>query len=481
MAMSDARAHAVSHTEPTTDGGAAGLQVGDPGNVDTADRLTVRADRVGPDQRDADGKSQKNETRGVGRDRRWIVFEGEDRRHGSRLLGQAHDQNPVEWPIGIEQRDLGGNQGSPAAGPPRRAGDAGDDLPRIGVDPRNAGLGWVARERRCRDSAARQGLEHHRDGVVEHALGGRAPQVEGADRRLVSRRPDNRPRGLSAFLVTHTAPDHDQTLAVARPGFTVSAESSGVGEAVLLLHGLSATRRYVVHGARILQTAGRRVISYDARGHGVSEPSPDPTAYDYADLVEDAAAVLDAVGVERAVLIGQSMGSATAAAFALTYPERTSALIVVTPAHLGRPASPENLPRWDALADGLQNDGVEGFMRAYGRPRVPARYVETVMAVMRQRIARHAHPDAVANALRVVPRSRAFDGLEALRDVRVPTLLVASRDEMDPEHPVYVAKGYAEMIPDATLVVDAPGESPLAWRGGTLSRRILEFLSAVGR
>jgi pimeloyl-ACP methyl ester carboxylesterase len=281
--------------------------------------------------------------------------------------------------------------------------------------------------------------------------------------------------------VTETSSDHDDALVVARPGFALYAESTGVGPAILMLHGLSATRRYVVHGSRILEAAGRQVICYDARGHGVSDASPEPSAYDYADLVEDAVAVLDAAGAQKAVLVGQSMGSATAAAFALTHPERTAALVVVTPAHLGRPASPENLPRWDALADGLEAGGVEGFMAAYGRPRVPERYVETVTTVMRQRIARHAHPEAVAAALRVVPRSRAFAGLEALRAVRVPTLLVASRDEMDPEHPLYVAEGYAEMIPGATLVVDAPGESPLAWRGGTLSRRILEFLAAAGR
>ncbi len=280
--------------------------------------------------------------------------------------------------------------------------------------------------------------------------------------------------------MTETSFDHDDALVVGRPGFCLSAEATGDGPAVLLLHGLSATRRYVVHGSRILEAAGRRVISYDARGHGVSDASPEPSAYDYADLVGDAVAVLDAASAEKCVLVGQSMGSATAAAFALTHPERTAALVIVTPAHLGRPASLENLPRWDALADGLERDGVEGFITAYGRPRVPERYVAAVTTVMRQRIARHEHPEAVAAALRVVPRSTAFAGLDALREIRVPTLLVASRDEMDPEHPLYVAEGYAEMIPDATLVIDAPGDSPLAWRGGTLSRRILEFLAVCG-
>jgi pimeloyl-ACP methyl ester carboxylesterase len=246
---------------------------------------------------------------------------------------------------------------------------------------------------------------------------------------------------------------------------------------VLLLHGLTATRRYVVHGSKALERGGVRVIAYDARGHGVSEPAPSAGAYAYADLAADALGVLDAAGVASAALVGQSMGAATAAAVALAAPERVTALVAITPAHRGAPSAA--LERWDALADGLEEGGVDGFMAAYGRPRVPEAYVDTVTTVIRQRLARHAHPDAVADALRAVPRSAAFAGMDALRDLDVPTLVVGSRDEVDSEHPFDVAREWTAAIPGARLAVEAEGESPLAWRGGTLSAEILRFLREV--
>jgi pimeloyl-ACP methyl ester carboxylesterase len=219
------------------------------------------------------------------------------------------------------------------------------------------------------------------------------------------------------------------------------------------------------------------VASYDARGHGDSSPAPDPRAYEYTDLVADLAGVLEKLGVDRAVLVGASMGAATALALAIERPDLVAALVQVTPAHLGLPQEdPRALARWDALADGLELGGVEGFMRAYGDPPVADRFKGLILEAIRQRIERHRHPEAVAAALRVVPRSTAFDGPDALGDVDAPTLVVASRDELDPEHPYSVAEAYVERIRDAELVTEREGESPLAWRGARLSRAIIAFL-----
>ena len=82
-------------------------------------------------------------------------------------------------------------------------------------------------------------------------------------------------------------------LSVESGGVTLAGEEAGEGIPVVLLHGLTATRRYVVMGSRALERGGHRVIAYDARGHGESTPAPDPDAYDYDDLVTDLQAVLD--------------------------------------------------------------------------------------------------------------------------------------------------------------------------------------------
>lgn len=258
---------------------------------------------------------------------------------------------------------------------------------------------------------------------------------------------------------------------------TLEGEVTGGGPLVVLLHGLTATRRYVLMGSRLLARSGYRVAAYDARGHGESAPAETRDAYEYAALVEDLAAVLDELGGGPAVLAGNSMGAHTAVALALAAPERVSALVQITPAYDGAPrARPEELAEWDRLADGLEHGGVEGFLAAW-RPAVEERFLETVRTVARQRLERHRHPRAVADALRVVPRSSAFAGLGALERVSVPALVVGSRDEADPGHPLAVAESYAERLPDCELVVEEPGRSPLAWQGAQLSRAIAAFLA----
>ena len=116
----------------------------------------------------------------------------------------------------------------------------------------------------------------------------------------------------------------DFAATVERAGVRLSVEEAGEGIPVVLLHGLTATRRYVVMGSRALERSGHRVIAYDARGHGQSTPAPAADAYGYDELAADLAAVLDELEVERAVLAGASMGAHTALRLALDAPERVA-------------------------------------------------------------------------------------------------------------------------------------------------------------
>jgi len=259
-------------------------------------------------------------------------------------------------------------------------------------------------------------------------------------------------------------------------GVELSADESGDGIPVVLLHGLTATRRYVVMGSRALERSGHRVVAYDARGHGRSSPARAGDAYRYEDLGRDLIAVLDDRGIERAVLAGASMGAHTLLWLALQAPERVAGLVVITPAYdpdVNEDA--DRLARWDALADGLERGGVEGFIAAHRRPDVPEAWQETVEKVTRQRLSLHEHPKAVADALRAVPRSRPFEAMDELAAIEVPVVVVASDDEPDPGHPRAVGEAYAAAIPGARLVLDEPGRSPIAWQGSQLSKLIAEL------
>ena len=264
-------------------------------------------------------------------------------------------------------------------------------------------------------------------------------------------------------------------IVVQGPGVTLAGDETGEGIPVVLLHGLTATRRYVVMGSRALERSGHRVIAYDARGHGRSSPAPVPETYTYDNLGRDLEAVLDARGIQRAVLAGASMGAHTLLWLALHAPDRVAGMVVITPAydpstHYGE----ERFARWDALADGLERGGIDGFIAAQGNANLPESWQETVGKVTRQRLAQHEDLDAVADALRAVPRSRPFGEIAELASIYVPTVVVASADEPDPGHPQAVGEAYAAAIPGARLVLDEPGRSPTAWQGSQLSKVIAD-------
>jgi pimeloyl-ACP methyl ester carboxylesterase len=286
------------------------------------------------------------------------------------------------------------------------------------------------------------------------------------------------PKSLSftSYILVSSENVNPEPFEVERDGVTLAGETAGSGPDVVLLHGLTATRRYVVMGSKALPRAGYRVTTFDARGHGESGPAGDPGEYEYRDLVADLTAVLDHLGADRAAVGGASMGAHTTMAFALAYPDRVSALVQITPAYDGRP---RDLDEWDRLSQGLRSGGVDGFLGAweFGGDE---RWRETAETVARQRLERHRHPEAVADALHVVPRSIAFEGLEELEAVETPALVVASRDDADPGHPYAIGQAYAERLPNGRLVSEEPGHSPLAWQGARLSKAIAEFLGESG-
>jgi pimeloyl-ACP methyl ester carboxylesterase len=228
--------------------------------------------------------------------------------------------------------------------------------------------------------------------------------------------------------------------------------------------------------------------------------------------------VLDALAISRAALAGASMGALTAVRFALEHPERVAALGLVTPAFdpaagmssagagpddatlgphgavltpagdRGRsravltPAGDRGRSRFDQLARALREGGVEGFVSAYDFSTVPPAWRDTVERVVRQRLSLHEHPEAVADAMEAVSRSRPFEDFAELAAIAAPTVVVASRDEVDPDHPLAVAERYARAIPGAKLAVEDGGggqpiKSPVAWQGGQLSKVLVELLA----
>ena len=254
---------------------------------------------------------------------------------------------------------------------------------------------------------------------------------------------------------------------------------------MVLCHGVTATRRYVVHGSRVLERAGHRVLSYDARGHGESDPAPAGQGYGYPELVGDVERVMEArLGGGRFVLAGHSMGAHTAVAYALRHPQRLAGMVVIGPVYTGEAPPAEGAAQllyWDGLADALEEGGIDAFVAYIGEHQgIAPAYRDSVLRFTRERMLLHRDLGAIVAALRQVPRSRPFGSLAELERLRVPALVVASHDEADPGHPYAAAAAYAERLPQGRLISEEPGASPLAWQGGRLSREIAAFCDQIG-
>lgn len=257
-------------------------------------------------------------------------------------------------------------------------------------------------------------------------------------------------------------------------------EAAGEGPPVVLCHGITATRQQLLHGSQALPRAGYEVVTFDARGHGESEPAPGESGYGYPVSVADLEGVVaETVGEKPFILGGHSWGSQIAAAYALAHPERLAGLIVIGPVYAG-PIEDGEIVRsvqaqWDERADGLEQGGVDGFCAVIERQGLDPDWREAILRFTRERMLLHRHPEAVAQAMREVTRTKPFESMDELESLDLPALVVASHDVADPGHPYAVAEAYAQRLPDSRFISEDEAEPPLAWRGGLLSREIASF------
>jgi pimeloyl-ACP methyl ester carboxylesterase len=134
--------------------------------------------------------------------------------------------------------------------------------------------------------------------------------------------------------------------------FVDRAADVGAGEPVLLIHGFASNHftNWVSPGwMKTLAEAGYRSIAFDNRGHGESSKSYDPAAYTPTKMASDAVALLDRLGIEKAHVMGYSMGARVSAFLALEEPQRVATLVF---GGLGI-GMVEGVGDWDPIADAL--------------------------------------------------------------------------------------------------------------------------------
>lgn len=237
-----------------------------------------------------------------------------------------------------------------------------------------------------------------------------------------------------------------QQFFVLSDGLELAVESFGSGPPLIFAHGLTGSRRNTRD--QFAPLADRyRIIAYDQRGHGDSTPVTDPALYDASRMASDMAAILDALDIRRAIVGGESMGTATALLFALKWPQRVKALLLTAPA-FGDAPNPEREWIRDAgkliASQGMKTwleQSAEMQRNELGWPQAVIDYIAEIR--------RTHNPASIAVACQTVVDWVILPDLQALAALDFPTCIIAWPN--DPLHPIGLARRMADVFPNARL------------------------------
>jgi len=238
---------------------------------------------------------------------------------------------------------------------------------------------------------------------------------------------------------------------VASDGLELAVEVFGSGPSIVFAHGLTGNREGT--RAQLTPLSDRyRIVIYDQRGHGDSTPVTDPALYEPHRMGDDLTAVLDAHGIQRAIVGGESMGAATTMLFALMHPDRVERLLITAPAFGDRP-NPER-QRLKDMGNAIARFGIDEFLRrAAVRQREELGWSPQVIEYVRASFASH-DPASLVTALLTVADWQPFSDLSVLAKITCPVHMIAW--EEDQLHPFELAQRVARAIPDARLETIAP-------------------------
>ena len=234
---------------------------------------------------------------------------------------------------------------------------------------------------------------------------------------------------------------------------TYAVDRTGAGSPVVLLHGFTGCSASWAEVSRELAHE-HDVIAIDALGHGDSSAPEDPRRYHAAEQVADLHAVLDRLGVTRAVVVGYSMGARLALAFAAAYPSRVSALVLVS-GGVGERDAADRASRVlsdEALASAIQRDGIEPFVERWERLPLWTTQMKADPSVLRRQreIRMRQRPAGLAGSLRGFGQGQEPSYWDELAQLPMPVRLVVGAQDAK-----YVqrANEMASVIPDGQVVV----------------------------
>ena len=249
-------------------------------------------------------------------------------------------------------------------------------------------------------------------------------------------------------------------------GTEVCWTSQGSGDAVLLAMGHAFTKEFWFRVAPVLAES-YRVITFDNRGVGATRWAGGD--FTIRDLADDAVAVLDAAGVDRAHIYGASMGGGTVVEMALVYPERVRSLILgCTTAKRATPVPDRGLIRLVPIAV-LKKGATAGL---YGSRPVSAERKREDQQVLDAMRVTHKGIWAQQRAVAL------YDSVDRVGDIKAPTLVIHGTE--DNAVPYANGQQLAAAIPGAKLVtLEGSGHGYTTDATDEANQAVLEFLAQV--
>jgi 2-succinyl-6-hydroxy-2,4-cyclohexadiene-1-carboxylate synthase len=260
-------------------------------------------------------------------------------------------------------------------------------------------------------------------------------------------------------------------------GVHLNITVTGDGPPLVLLHGFTGSNAtWQTHQPALAQHY--RLIAIEMLGHGESDAPSDPTRYSLEHTVADLTAILDVLKLEKAALLGYSMGGRIALHFAVNRPDRVSALLLESSSP-GLATIEERAARVasdHALADFIEREGLAAFVERWenlplfaSQHRLPA---EVQTALHRQRLTNR--PSGLANSLRGAGTGAQPSLWSQLNRLTMPVLLIVG--ELDPKF-TQIAHQMREILPHAQLeIIPTAGHTPHLEAPAPFDQLILNFL-----
>jgi pimeloyl-ACP methyl ester carboxylesterase len=222
-------------------------------------------------------------------------------------------------------------------------------------------------------------------------------------------------------------------IAISTGGVQLNYEEAGDGTPILFIHEFAGDHRSWEPQVRSFSRR-YRCVTYDARGYPPSDVPADPGAYSQDLAVDDALAVLDAAGADRAHIVGISMGAFCALHLGLRHPDRAISLVVAGCGYGSHPDARESFrTESEAIAAAFEAQGASGIAPTYavGPARVQFQNKDSRgWAEFASALAAHS-PEGSALTMRGVQRERPslYSLTDELRALAVPTLLVVGDED----------------------------------------------------